>query len=91
MIRSEMYLKGNEMRYLELDNETDSETKTEIEKLINLFLDEFMLEEYKGGEHILAREHYYKVFHNLLPRYLKSAESILLESLAQSAAEVILK
>jgi len=52
MKKSETNFKGNEILNLEFDKGTNPQLKNEINKLINLFLDEFMLEEYKGGQHI---------------------------------------
>lgn len=39
---------------------------------IENFLNEFMLIEYHGRNHIVAREHYRDVFTNLLPKYIES-------------------
>lgn len=36
---------------------------------IEKFLDEFMLIEYRGNDHIVARAHFREVFHQLLPKY----------------------
>ena len=59
------------MRYDENDNRINPMAeKSEIDRRIDLFLDEFMSEEYKGNEHIVARGHYGKVFHKLLPKYI---------------------
>jgi hypothetical protein len=75
MKRSEILPKGIEMRYME--SEIDPKIKKQIDEQIDHFLDEFMAEEYKGGQHIVAREHYDKVFHELLPKYLRVAALIV--------------
>lgn len=45
-------------------------TKGYIEK----FLDEFMLIEYKGRDHIIARAHFRETFNNLLPKFFNQIE-----------------
>lgn len=48
---------------------TGFDTATEMRKTLGQFLDEFMLVEYKGRDHIVAREHYRQVFDLLIPKY----------------------
>lgn len=43
---------------------------------IENFLNEFMLIEYHGRNHIIAREHYRDVFNQLLPKYINDEEKI---------------
>lgn len=45
--------------------------KEHIEK----FLDEFMLIEYKGRDHIIARAHYRETFNELIPKYFEQKKS----------------
>lgn len=56
-------------------------TKEYIEK----FLDEFMLIEYRGKDHIIARQHYRDVFHQLIPEYFERKE----EDLENNSTELI--
>ncbi len=86
---SEIGLKGIEMRYI--DSEMDQKTKNEIDEQIDLFLDEFMLEEYKGRDHIVARDHYRKVFHELLPKYLQLYALTVCKSTTPTGTEEVLK
>ncbi len=41
----------------------------EMKEVIRKFNDEFMFVWYKGKEHIIAREEYFRVFSILLPKY----------------------
>ena len=41
----------------------------EMEERIEKFLDVFMLEEYKGHDHSVARAHYREVFKKLVPEH----------------------
>lgn len=84
-----MGLKGVEMRYIE--SEMDQKTKNEIDEQIDLFLDEFMSEEYKGRDHIVARDHYRKVFHDLLPKYLQLSALTVCKSTTPAEVEEVLK
>jgi len=70
--------------------ELDFNAKREIDNQIDLFIDEFMTEEYKGRDHILAREHYGKVFHELLPKYLRRAAPIFCKTMEGSQREEVL-
>ena len=40
-----------------------------MSKTLERFLDEFMLIEYNGHDHIVARKHYAEVFAVLVPKY----------------------
>lgn len=42
------------------------------EKIIAEFLDDFMNIEYKGRNHLIARQHYREVFDELVPKYLEN-------------------
>ncbi len=44
------------------------------ENLIEKFLDAFMLVEYRGRNHVIAREHYREVFHELIPKYFTTRD-----------------
>jgi hypothetical protein len=48
---------------------------TELKQHIDRFLDEFMKIEYKGRDHAIAREHYRKVFYELIPKYFSVSET----------------
>ncbi|MGO9480158.1 MAG: hypothetical protein ACLP05_00060 [Candidatus Kryptoniota bacterium] len=67
----------------------DPKTIKEIDELIDIFLDEFMSEEYKGGQHIVAREHYSKVFHEILPKYLRRCAILICESTSLSETQEV--
>ncbi len=41
----------------------------EMKSALKKFNDEFMFIWYKGREHILAREEYWRVFSSLIPKY----------------------
>lgn len=41
---------------------------------IEKFLDEFMLIEYKGRDHIVARTHYRETFNELIPKFFERKE-----------------
>ena len=77
------------MRYVE--SESDPKVNKELHEQIDLFLDEFMNEEYKVKDHIVAREHYSKVFHEILPKYLESSAIIVCKSTAPSEAQEVLR
>ncbi len=77
------------MRYME--SGIDRKVTEEIDEQIDLFLDEFMNEEYKGRDHIVARQHYDKVFHELLPKHLQLIALILCKSTAPSEMEESVK
>jgi len=47
---------------------------TKLQKQIDRFLDEFMKIEYKDRDHMVAREHYRKVFYELIPKYFSISE-----------------
>ena len=49
----------------------------ESKEYIENFLNEFMLIEYHGRNHIIAREHYRDVFNQLLPKYIKDEDKIV--------------
>jgi hypothetical protein len=57
-------------------------SKSQIEK----FLDAFMLKEYQGRNHIVAREHYREVFHELIPKYFTTSDKVVEPSPARSNA-----
>jgi len=40
-----------------------------IKEYIEKFLDDFVLNECKGKDHIVARAHYREIFNKLLPKY----------------------
>lgn len=67
----------------------DPEIEEEISKQIDLFLDEFMNEEYKGKDHIIAREHYTKVFYNLLPKYMKLSALVVCKTRGSEVEEIL--
>ncbi len=46
-------------------------------RMLGLFLDEFMRLEYNGREHIVAREHYQKIFARLILNYFLPRRSVL--------------
>jgi len=48
---------------------------TKRKQQLDRFLDEFMEKEYKGRDHAVAREHYRKLFHELIPKYFSDTES----------------
>jgi len=48
---------------------------TKLKKQIDRFLDEFMKIEYKDHDHMVAREHYRKVFYDLIPKYFTIHEN----------------
>lgn len=45
------------------------ENKVIVDDQIERFLDEFMLDMYKGHDHIIARKYFRELFHELIPRY----------------------
>ena len=47
-----------------------------LKENIERFLDEFMSIEYRGRNHIIAREHYREVFRELLPRYIENDDKV---------------
>lgn len=80
------------MRYAESDNQIDlKKEKDRVGEQIDLFLDEFMSEEYKGREHIVARDHYGKVFNRLLPKYLRRTATIFCKAMEDSEKEEVLR
>ena len=79
------------MEYQEEGMQMDPGSEKEIDDQIELFLDEFMSEEYKGIEHIVAREHYGKVFHKLLPKYIGQNVPPVVGLTKQSEAKEVVK
>ena len=77
------------MRYVE--EGSDPVVNKELHEQIDLFLDEFMNEEYKGRDHIVAREHYSKVFHDILPKYLRLSALIVCKPKAPTEVEEVVK
>ncbi|MFZ6032685.1 MAG: NAD(P)/FAD-dependent oxidoreductase [Melioribacter sp.] len=53
-------------------NVMDNKLKENIEK----FLDDFMLIQYKGNDHIIARQFFRKTFNELIPKYFETKRSI---------------
>ncbi len=53
---------------------SESDDKKDLEERIESFLNEFMEIEYHGVQHIVAKEHYRKVFQELMPKYLLPAD-----------------
>jgi hypothetical protein len=47
----------------------------EMKDRVKLFLEEFMALEYKGREHIIARDHYAELFSSLIPKYFAPLKS----------------
>lgn len=54
-----------------------------LKKQIDKFLDEFILIEYKGKDHIIARRHYREVFYKLIPKYFSSKEKSFIKTATQ--------
>ena len=54
---------------------------TQNKKYIEKFLDEFMLIEYRGRDHIVARAHYKNVFTQILPKYIHAEDEAMNDSL----------
>lgn len=59
-----------------MNNKSESAERKELEERIESFLNEFMEMEYRGVQHIIAKEHYRKVFQEILPKYLLGARAI---------------
>ncbi len=70
MSRRQSLLRNTEMEPKGKDRGvTGFDTAAEMRKTLGQFPDEFMLVEYKGRDHIVAREHYRQVFDFLIPKY----------------------
>jgi hypothetical protein len=76
---------------IRMDSRLDPKLAKEIDEQIDHFLDEFMNEEYKGRDHIVAREHYSKVFHEILPVYMQLSALILCKSISTAETGEVLK
>jgi len=53
-----------------MDTKSVTAATKELDELIESFLNEFIEIEYRGVQHVIAKEHYRKVFEALLPKYL---------------------
>ncbi len=56
--------------------EEENITSDEFEQQIKMFLDDFMLDMYRGNDHIIARKYFNDLFHKLLPKYFCACEDI---------------
>ncbi len=61
--------------------------KEHIEK----FLDEFMLIEYKGRDHIVARAHYRETFNELIPKFIERKEEVVQTNVTELIRDIDLK
>jgi hypothetical protein len=43
--------------------------KVKYEERVNKFLDDFMLDMYKGHDHSIARKYFHDLFNELIPKY----------------------
>ena len=62
-------------------------TKEHIEK----FLDEFMLIEYKGRDHIVARAHYRETFNEIIPKYFERKEEVVQTNQKELVTDAVAK
>ena len=56
-----------------MDTKSVTAATKELDELIESFLNEFIEIEYRGVQHVIAKEHYRKVFQEMLPKYLRPA------------------
>jgi len=49
--------------------EVKKDEKTVYADYINKFLNEFMLDMYKGHDHAIARKYFHDLFNELIPKY----------------------
>ncbi len=49
--------------------EVENNFHNEFELQVKRFLDDFMLDMYRGNDHIIARKYFNDLFHRLLPKY----------------------